>query len=198
MQKIKDYIYYNRKEIIIIIIFLLSFLSFNIFNSKQDSIVLTNNIEKESVENNTNINIIVDVKGEVINPGTYQFESGKRVVDAIEKSGGLTNKADVSSINLSEKLVDEMVIYIPTKSDDGNQSIIDNKEKKENKIDSKVSINTANISSLMTLSGIGKKKAEAIVEYREKNGAFKSIEDITKVTGIGNSIFEKIKNNIKL
>ena len=200
MQKIKDYIYYNRKEIITVIICFISFLTFSCFNQKDETVILENNIEKEGKETIVESNIMVDVKGEVNNPGTYELELGKRIIDAIEKSGGLTNDADVNSINLSEKLIDEMVIYVPSKGDDNTQAVFDNK-KKESSVevkDSKISINTASASTLMTLNGIGQKKAEAIVSYREQNGPFKKIEDITKVSGIGNSVFDKIKEFIKV
>jgi competence protein ComEA len=198
MQKIKDYIYYNRKEIITIIICLISFVSFTLFSSKEESIVVNEIIEKEEDKTIKNTNIVVDVKGEIISPGTYEFEEGKRIVDAIEKSGGLTNNADVNSINLSEKLVDEMVIYIPSKEE--NISSFNNSKKeiiKEEK-DSKISINTASITTLMTLKGIGQKKAESIVEYRQQHGPFKNIEEIKNISGIGNSIFDKIKDYIKV
>ena len=202
MQKIKDIIYYNRNEIITVIICFILFFTFIFFNRKEDSIVI-NNIEKKEKEEKQEIDeetIMVDVKGEVNNPGTYEFEPGKRIIDAIEKSGGLTSKANVDSINLSEKITDEMVIFIPSKSDENTQSVFENKKKESSVVakDTKISINTANISTLMTINGIGEKKAEAIVQYREQNGLFKSIEDITKVSGIGNSLFEKIKDYIKV
>ena len=102
-----------------------------------------------------------------------------------------------------------MVIIVPSidekKEEKENKQEKDNKSgnnyvitKKEEPIDKKVSINTANIQTLMTLSGIGEKKAEAIIEYRSKNGYFKSIEEIMNVSGIGKSIFEKIKDFIKV
>ena len=201
MQKIKDFVYYNRKEIITVIICIVSFFSFNIFNSN-DEVITKNIIEKENIEEKKEFDnslIVIDIKGEVLNPGTYEFELGKRIIDAIEKSGGLTEKANVNSINLSEKLEDEMVIIVPSFEEEinnENNQIISNK--KEEIKESKISINTANKSLLMTLKGIGEKKAEAIIDYREKNGPFKTIEEITNVTGIGNSIFDKIKDFIKV
>ena len=200
MQKIKDYIYFNRKEIITVFICFISFFSLSFFNSKEDSVIVSENIVKVEKEVEEVQFLMVDVKGEVLSPGTYQLDVGKRIIDAIEKSGGLTSDADVNLINLSEKLVDEMVIYIPSKNSDKEESNFNN-IKKENNIDnkdSKISINTANETTLMTLNGIGEKKAKAIVSYREQNGPFKCIEDITKVSGIGSSLFDKIKDFIKV
>ena len=202
MQKIKDFIYYNRKEIITVLICISAFISFSLFSSKSDVITMNTNLEKEKViEEIKEETIMVDIKGEIQNPGTYELEIGNRIIDVINKSGGLTDDADVRSINLSEKLEDEMLIVIPSKEESVNNQPVINSKNNTNvnqAQDSKISINTANVSTLMTLKGIGQKKAESIVEYREKNGLFKKIEDITNVSGIGNSIFDKIKDYIKV
>ena len=202
MQKIKDFIYYNRKEIITVFICISAFISFSLFSSKSDVITMNTNLEKEKViEEIKEETIMVDIKGEIQNPGTYELEMGNRIIDVINKSGGLTDDADVRSINLSEKLEDEMLIVIPSKEESVNNQPVINSKNNTNvnqAQDSKISINTANVSTLMTLKGIGQKKAESIVEYREKNGLFKKIEDITNVSGIGNSIFDKIKDYIKV
>ena len=202
MQKIKDFIYYNRKEIITVLICISAFISFSLFSSKSDVITMNTNLGKEKViEEIKEETIMVDIKGEIQNPGTYELEIGNRIIDVINKSGGLTDDADIRSINLSEKLEDEMLIIIPSKEESVNNQPVINSKNNTNvnqAQDSKISINTANVSTLMTLKGIGQKKAESIVEYREKNGLFKKIEDITNVSGIGNSIFDKIKDYIKV
>ena len=201
MQKIKDFIYYNRKEIITVFICISAFISFSLFSSKSEVITMSNDIEKDEEIEEIKETIMVDIKGEIQNPGTYELEMGNRIIDVINKSGGLTDDADVRSINLSEKLEDEMLIVIPSKEESVNNQPVINSKNNTNvnqAQDSKISINTANVSTLMTLKGIGQKKAESIVEYREKNGLFKKIEDITNVSGIGNSIFDKIKDYIKV
>ena len=201
MQKIKDFIYYNRKEIITVFICISAFISFSLFSSKSEVITMSNDIEKDEEIEEKKETIMVDIKGEIQNPGTYELEIGNRIIDVINKSGGLTDDADVRSINLSEKLEDEMLIVIPSKEESVNNQPAINSKNNTNvnqAQDSKISINTANVSTLMTLKGIGQKKAESIVEYREKNGLFKKIEDITNVSGIGNSIFDKIKDYIKV
>ena len=216
MQKIKDLIYYNRKEIITVLLCFIIFGSILFFNNKddynikeyEDSII---NKEDEDIKEKEIIidKIVVDIKGEVNSPGTHELDTGNRINDAIIKAGGLTNKADTTYINLSEKLTDEMLIVIPSiekntiennKESTNNVIINDNKEiSKETTIkDSKISINSANLNELITIKGIGEAKAKSIIEYREKNGLFKKIEDITKVSGIGSSTFEKIKDYIKV
>ena len=198
MQKIKDYIYFNRKEIIaiLIIIGLILYIIYdkvNIVNEKKEEII----IEKEDVKEEIKKEIMfaVDIKGEVKKPGIYELEEGKRIIDVIKEAGGITEKANTNNINLSEKITDEMLIIIPSIDEELNTQ---KNEIKTQKNDNKVSINTASESELMTINGIGKTKAKKIIEYRDNNGKFKSIEDIKNVSGIGDSIFEKIKNYIKV
>ncbi len=200
MQKIKDFIYYNRKEIIISLLFILFFISYifitnNEVDTYQDSVEIVKEEPKEEVK--TSKEIVVDIKGEVNKPGTYRLDDDKRLVDLITLAGGLTSRANTNEINLSEKLTDEMLIIIPSLNSDTKEEVITKPVIKETK-DNKVSINNGTLDQLMTIKGIGESKAKRIIEYREKNGRFGSIEDITKVSGIGLSTFEKIKDFIKV
>ena len=200
MQKIKDFIYYNRKEIIISLLFILFFISYifitnNEVDTYQDSVEIVKEEPKEEVK--TSNEIVVDIKGEVNKPGTYRLDDDKRLVDLITLAGGLTSRANTNEINLSEKLTDEMLIIIPSLNSDTKEEVITKPVIKETK-DNKVSINNGTLDQLMTIKGIGESKAKRIIEYREKNGRFGSIEDITKVSGIGLSTFEKIKDFIKV
>ena len=121
----------------------------------------------------------------------------KRVKDIIEEAGGLLDDADTSNINLSEKLKDQMVVYV-LKNGEKPKQIMNSSSSSNGSNSEVININTATKEQLMKISGIGKTKAEAIIEYREKNGDFKSKEDITKVKGIGKSTFEKIKDKIEV
>ena len=206
MQKIKDFIYFNRKEILITTISIIVFICYIIFNSgntkENDNAIVKEEILKEEKEDKNDITeevkVVVDIKGEVIKPGTYEMVLGKRVIDVINESGGLTLKADTSSINLSEKITDEMLIVIPS-IDDEKSEIVNNKiPSKKEPNDGKISINTGSIDELKRIKGIGEVKAKSIIEYLNQNGKFKSIEEIKNVNGIGNSTFEKIKNYIKV
>lgn len=172
--------------------------------------------------------IFVDIKGAVMKPGVYEVESGKRVIDVVDMAGGLNEQADTSLINMAKKVEDSMVIIIYTvkeveefNSYNGDASkVVDNTcvcpnvkndgclevfsdnnndtiEGSSNTSD-KVNINTASVGELQTLPGIGEEKAKNIIEYRDKNGLFSSIEDIINVSGIGESIYEKIKNYITI
>lgn len=219
--------YRYRKQIVIgiFILFLLvggTILTIFMFQSdkkdKSDLVVSTaaNTLKKKSKKENIE-NYKVDIKGEILTPGIYTLKSNSRVIDVIEMSGGLTENADTSVINLSKKITDEMVIIIYSKSEvkdfektKETEKIVQEKciKKDENalkndacitdsvKTSGKVSINTATKEELMTLTGIGDSKAEDIIKYREENGLFKTIEDIKNVSGIGDSLFAKIKENI--
>lgn len=158
--------------------------------------------------------VMVDIKGAVVRPGVYELLENERVVEAIKKAGGLRKDADTSLINLSRYVEDSMVIVVNTEKEiknldtylklkEDNQKmcngIIKNDACIENveKPGAKTNINTASKNELMSLDGIGESKAEAIIKYRKKE-KFLHIEDLKKVAGIGESNFDKIKENITI
>ena len=149
----------------------------------------------EKAENRHDEKIFVDVKGAVKHPGVFETTKDKRVRDLIEEAGGLLDDADTSTLNLSQKVKDQMVIYV-LKHGEKPKQISDGGSSSSNA--DVININTANKEQLMKISGVGKTKAEAIISYRDKNGDFKKKEDITKVRGIGKATFEKIKDKIEV
>ena len=181
-------------------------------------------IEKSSEKETEKIS--VDVKGAVLYPGVYEFQSGI-VQDAITKAGGLLETADTNYLNLSKKLKDEMVILIYTKEEIANfengnslelpietcvcpeikndgclheEDVVSNKNEEETTVAEGphvISILTATKEEWMLLPGIGETKANAIIEYRNTHG-FQSIEDVKNVKGIGDSTFEKIKEYLTM
>ena len=153
----------------------------------------TNN-KDERAENRHDEKIFVDVKGAVKHPGVFETTKDKRVKDLIEEAGGLLDDADTATLNLSQKVKDQMVIYV-LKHGEKPKQISDSSSSSNTDV---INFNTANKEQLMKISGVGKTKAEAIISYREKNGDFKKKEDITKVRGIGKSTFEKIKDKIEV
>lgn len=217
--------YWKYLLTLILVLFLFAIIGY--FKEKNDEIS-TKSIKKLSNVSKKTSNLktlFVDVKGAVNAPGVYELEDGKRVIDAINLAGGFSDKADTINVNLSKRLTDEMFIVIYTKQeiynykksnetsnincasfecvcpDVKNDACIEKNLKAENnkkEANNKVSINNATKEDLMSLTGIGKSKANAIINYRNENGLFKQIEDIKNVSGIGDSVFEKIKNNITL
>ena len=165
-----------------------------------------NNNEIVEEENNT---IVVHITGEVNYPGVVVLKEGARVVDAIEAGGGETDEADLSSLNLAYMLSDGEKIYVPSKEETSQESqereyitsAKDNSEQSENGAKStdtnfKININTAKQEELTQITGIGDSTAKKIIEYRTQNGKFKSIEDIKNIPGIGDSKFNAMKEEI--
>ncbi|MGT2667151.1 helix-hairpin-helix domain-containing protein [Streptococcus rifensis] len=140
--------------------------------------------------------IMVDVKGAVREPGLYQMKLGDRLADAVAKAGGLTEEADGKSINLAQKLSDEAVIYVASQGEDISviTSSVSEKEGQSGESgNSLINLNTASLAELQTISGIGAKRAQDIIDYREANGGFKTVDDLKKVSGIGDKTMEKLR-----
>lgn len=159
----------------------------------------TNQVTEEVVE------IAVHITGEVKKQGLIYLKEGSRVADAIEKAGGETENADLSQINLAYVLQDGQKIYVPNKNEkisqyitgnSGNNDTEENNTSNSSKEDSKVNINTANQSELDSLPGIGPSIAQKIIDYREENGNFKTIEELQNVKGIGDAKYEEIKDRV--
>jgi competence protein ComEA len=145
--------------------------------------------------------MVVYVCGAVINPGVYELENGSRVYQVVEAAGGFTEDAATEAVNQARKLSDEEEIYIPTKEETAQTGLTaweENSQSSEAELrsDGKVNLNTADLEQLMTLSGIGQTRAEAILAYREEHGSFSSVEEIMNVQGIKEGTFSKIKDEI--
>lgn len=140
--------------------------------------------------------ILVDVKGAVQKEGVYELEPDARVKDAIEMAGGLSPEADKNSVNLAQKLEDEAVVSVARLGEEGGTTAT--KAGPEPSPSGKVKLNRATVSDLMTISGIGQKRAEDIIAYREEHGKFKSIDELTNVSGIGAKTLEKFKGEMTL
>lgn len=136
----------------------------------------------------------VYVCGAVVSPGVYELQAGSRVYEAIKSAGGLSEDADLGSINQAEYVTDGQMIKILTVSEAENGTENGNETASDGLLD----INNASVADFMTLPGIGQSKAQSIVQYREQNGAFSSVDEIMKVDGIKEGVFNKIKDCIKV
>lgn len=222
--------YRHRKLIIISLLFLLSvFALLFTFRShltpkkktNTKKIVLTTKKDEKTTTTDNITYYLVDIKGEVNNPGTYSVKKGSRVIDVIHLAGELKSDADTSVLNLSKKVTDEMVIIVYSYAEVENFTKVKEVEKQEQEkcvsnngikndacistviednstSNTKVSINTATLDELMTLPGIGEAKANEIINYREEKGEFTDINQLKEVKGIGDTLFESIKENITL
>lgn len=144
--------------------------------------------KKEPKENDE---IVIDLKGAVKKPGVYEMRAGERVHHLLKKAGGTVKNAEEKQVNLAAVLQDGMVIYIPYEGEEGVQTGAGGEAET-------VNINTASTEELQAIPGVGPSKAEAITAYREENGPFQTVEDITNVSGIGEKTFEKIKSSISV
>ena len=154
--------------------------------------------ETNSIEKERNQTVVVDVKGQVHEPGVYTLPAGSRVLDALQLAGGILPTAEEKALNFAAKLVDEMVIYVPLIGESDVSMTIATTPSTSESQSALVNINTSDESTLMTLSGIGPSKAKAIIAYREEKGLFKTIEDIKEVTGISDLTFENLKDFISV
>ena len=166
---------------------------------------IENNSNEQQLEKNENT--IVHVSGAVNKEGIVELKNNSRIIDAIDKAGGLKDEADITNINLAYIIEDGMKIHIPSKEEKESTIIVEsnidsgtveqsNEIKSNNNKKLKININTATKTDLETLPGIGESTALKIIEYRKKKGKFKLIEDIKQVNGIGENKFNKIKELI--
>ena len=166
---------------------------------------IENNSNEQQLEKNENI--IVHVSGAVNKEGIVELKNNSRIIDAIDKAGGLKDEADITNINLAYIIEDGMKIHIPSKEEKQSTIIVEsnidsgtveqsNEIKSNNNKKLKININTATKTDLETLPGIGESTALKIIEYRKEKGKFKLIEDIKQVNGIGENKFNKIKELI--
>ncbi len=190
-------------------------------NAVADSVVSSKETDTESeitgekgiagkdatLETDTASQMCVYICGSVVNPGVYYMKNGTRICDLIELAGGMTDEACKNYWNLAEELYDGRMIYVPTAKEveenlspdmwkENGSSSAGNTNIGSTATDGKINLNTATKEQLMTLTGIGESKAVSIIKYRTENGSFSSIEDITNVSGIGEAMFNKIKDDI--
>ena len=222
MQLLKKYKYLLTMTLLVFAIILGIIIKINLNKNKELNI--DNEIfsyEEETEVEEDKIEYKVDIKGAILNPGVYIGNDNIRVIDIIDMAGGLLENADITVINLSKKVFDEMVIIIYTKEevekmlngedlnydniitdkeilfpDIKNDAVIEttNDSTEEDNVEiSIVNINTASIEELDKLPGIGPSKAQNIIDYRNINGNFGSVEEILNVNGIGTAIYEQIK-----
>lgn len=133
----------------------------------------------------------VYVCGEVAVPGVYELREGDRIVDAIEKAGGMTEAAAGTYLNLAEPVSDGQKIEVP--SQEQAAELLQTEREETSGL---VNLNTASEEELMTLTGIGESKAQAILDYREEHGGFQKPEDLMEIPGIKEGVFQKIKDQI--
>ena len=176
--------------------------------SESNYSMASNQVEQQSESQSEKI--YIDVKGAVYLPGVYEVTSDMRLIDAIELAGGFSENANQNPVNLSLKLTDQMVIFIPeVGAVDEKKSELETsavpieeavitvpKEDSAAATSEKVNINLADSNELQQLPGIGEKEAEQIISYRQENGSFQKTEDLKNVSGIGEKTFEALRVDV--
>ena len=173
----------------------------------KEKVMVTNAVNTTRVEETTTMmpqNCYVDIKGEVLHPGVYEFSCESRMQEVIKKAGGFTEEADETKINLAQKITDQMQLIVPNVHSKQEGGVTEGNSEKGNSSNSTpsnskqgtVNINTATLEQLQTIKGIGKKKAEAILQYRKEHGAFRTKEDLLQVKGIGKKALEAIESQV--
>ena len=218
---IKDYFFYHKKKFVTVVLFVVilvgGFFLYKVYakelnyskeiEKKTEKTVLKTDKKEENKEDKKQEDYVVDIKGEVINPGIYSASKNDRVIDIIKKAGGLTRKADTYYLNLSQKVTDQMLIRVSSKYEVNLTRELELKEKerklevKNKKEDAKeikkVSINTASKEELINVAYITENIANLIIERRNKT-PFKNIEELLEIKGIKENTLAKIKENITL
>ena len=173
----------------------------------KEKVMVTNAVNTTRVEETTTMmpqNCYVDIKGEVLHPGVYEFSCESRIQEVIKKAGGFTEEADETKINLAQIITDQMQIIVPNLHSKQEGGVTEGNSEKGNTSNTTpsnskqgtVNINTATLEELQTIKGIGKKKAEAILQYRKEHGAFRTKEDLLQVKGIGKKALEAIESQV--
>lgn len=141
--------------------------------------------------------IMVDIKGEVNKPGVYELTGDARVKEVILEAGGFTKNAEEKQLNLAEKLSDQQMIYVPNKTE-AEEMEVAGEVQEESQTEEMIDINAANLTELQELSGIGPAKAQDIIDYREENGPFETVDELNEVSGFGEKTVEKLRESIKI
>lgn len=181
-------------------------------SSAVSGIASENSREEVGEESETNANSApnetwyVDIKGAIKVPQVVPVTPGMRVHDVVEMAGGVTGEADQSQVNLAQLVTDQMVIYVPKVGEEvssSTEALVADSQVTESAVSEisgdttsdgdLVNINTADTTMLQTLSGIGEKRAADIINYRETNGLFETVDDLDQVSGIGEKTMEKLR-----
>lgn len=176
-------------------------------SSTKEKVMVTNAVNTTRVEETTTMipqNCYVDIKGEVLRPELYEFSCESRIQEVIKKAGGFTEEADETKINLAQKVTDQMQMIVPNVNSKQEGGVTEGNSEKGNSSNTTpsnskqgtVNINTATLEELQTIKGIGKKKAEAILQYRKEHGPFRTKEDLLQVKGIGKKALEAIESQV--
>ncbi|EGO8491202.1 competence protein ComEA [Enterococcus faecalis] len=163
---------------------------------EETSLTTTAEVATDATKERTETMIYVDIKGAVKVPGIYQLKNQQRIWDALALAGGVSEEADTAQVNYAQKVKDQMIIYVPKKGESVAQSLetLQESAPAQQNQEEKINVNTATEAELQTISGIGAKKAQEIIRFRDEQGPFKTVEELKNVPGIGEKTVERLKD----
>lgn len=221
-EKVKEFVLDKKVYLIGAIILVVGFYGLKKGDHQENAAAVQDQVMQSSISSSgatTNTNAVTssssttvsktvtcDISGAVKHQGVYTLKNGARLQELIEAAGGTTARAQLKAINRATLLKDQDKIHIPYKgenvatagsADNSQNSGSTSSSSPSNQGDgTKINLNTANVTELQKLTGIGQKKAEQIIAYREQNGSFKKIEDLMQVSGIGEKTFASLKDQL--
>lgn len=206
MEELKEYFQEHWKQIALlglIVMLVVGYLFFHHDNSLNQNDMFNNAQSSSSVKSAANANssmtgkVCVDIKGAVNRPGVYHLQKGSRVEEAISAAGGSTRDADLSQVNLAKELLDQQIVQIPKFGEQlTNGATGSAGASGQDNSGDKININSATKEDLTKIDGIGDKKADKILEYRDQHGGFKSADDLKNISGFGDKTVEKLKDQL--
>lgn len=163
---------------------------------EETSLNTTTEVATDATKERAETMIYVDIKGAVKVPGIYQLKNQQRIWDALALAGGVSEEADTTQVNYAQKVKDQMIIYVPKKGEPVPQSLetLQESAPAQQNQEEKINLNTATEAELQTISGIGAKKAQEIIRFRDEQGPFKTVEELKNVPGIGEKTVERLKD----
>ncbi|EEU24087.1 competence protein comEA [Enterococcus faecalis T3] len=163
---------------------------------EETSLTTTAEVATDATKERAETMIYVDIKGAVKVPGIYQLKNQQRIWDALALAGGVSEEADTTQVNYAQKVKDQMIIYVPKKGEPVPQSLetLQESAPAQQNQEEKINLNTATEAELQTISGIGAKKAQEIIRFRDEQGPFKTVEELKNVPGIGEKTVERLKD----
>ncbi len=149
-----------------------------------------------SAQSGDSSKICIDIKGAVNRPGVYHLLKGSRVEEAIRAAGGSTDQSDLNQVNLAKELMDQQIVQIPKLGEQLTSNVAAGGADAGSTDGEKINLNNATKEDLMKIDGVGEKKAEKILEYRNQHGGFKSPDDLKNISGFGDKTVAKLKDRL--
>ena len=209
MERLEEIWLNYRKQIIIAVVILVGIVIvggkfYQPQPNKIDDPFTTTNKKSSSTQKESPVRgrkaVCVDIKGAVTHPGVYRLPGGSRVNEALAAAGRETSDADMNQVNLAKQLVDAQVIYIPRKGEQvpptlaGGMATAAPVNNGGNSASQEITnLNTATKEQLCKITGIGDKKADLILQYRQEHGNFNSVDDLKNINGFGEKTVAKLK-----